>query len=150
MLNKRLDIHLFSNDVKFQILGQLKSEIVEFILDKKPEFEGRIDNTTDILFWKERVKHTERHKKDFQSEEEFYKCLEEIPLIIESPDYISIHPKDESVSFIKDYSRHISVAIRVSLDGKLSYRTMYPLRKSQLENYIKSGRAWKYEEKTWQ
>lgn len=70
-------------------------------------------------------------------------CLREIPQIIQNPDYISIHPADESVSFIKDYSKHTSVAIKISTDGKMVYRTMYPLTESQLQNYIGNNRAWK-------
>lgn len=64
-------------------------------------------------------------------------------MIIQNPDYISIHPSDESVSFIKDYDKHISVAIKISIDGKMVYRTMYPLTESQLNGYIENGRAWK-------
>ena len=35
--------------------------------------------------------------------------------IIHNPDYLSIHPKDNSISFIKDFSAHVSVAVRVSV-----------------------------------
>lgn len=61
------------------------------------------------------------------------------------PDYISIHPKDKSVSFIKQYTEKVSVAIKISTDGKFVYRTMYPIDESQLINYIDNNRAWKYE-----
>ena len=44
-------------------------------------------------------KHTELHKDDFISDNEFYNCLEQIPSVIEKPDYLSIHPKDSSISF---------------------------------------------------
>jgi hypothetical protein len=72
--------------------------------------------------------------------------MKEIPTIIQNPDYISIHPKDESICFIKKYSKHVNVAIKISTDGKMVYRTMYPLRESQLQNYLENNRAWKYEE----
>ncbi|WP_461817395.1 PBECR3 domain-containing polyvalent protein [Faecalimonas sp.] len=96
-----------------------------------------------MLFWKDRIKHTERHKKDFVSPEEYELCFEQIPDIIQNPEFISIHPNKDSISFICRFTDHISVAVRLSTDGKLSYRTMYPLRESQLYNYIKQGRAWK-------
>ena len=70
--------------------------------------------------------------------------FEDIPDIIHAPDYISIHPKKNSISFIKDYSQHVSVAVRISLDGKLSYRTMYPITDAQLQNYLNIGRAKRY------
>lgn len=77
------------------------------------------------------------------SEEEYELCFEQIPDIIQNPEFISIHPNKDSISFICRFTDHISVAVRLSTDGKLSYRTMYPLRESQLYNYIKQGRAWK-------
>lgn len=139
-----LDVSVFSDDIKFVSIGRLSKEMVKFIIEKKPTFEGRISPDTDILFWAARVKHTKRHKKDFSNEEEFELCLKEIPQIIQNPDYISIHPTDESVSFIKDYNKHTSVAIKISTDGKMVYRTMYPLTESQLQNYIENNRAWRF------
>ncbi|MDR2277386.1 MAG: hypothetical protein LBE23_05965 [Vagococcus sp.] len=141
----KLDIKTFENSETMNTsLGQFSEDIVNFIIDKKPEFLGRLTPNKDVLFWKSRIKHTENHKKDFKSEEEFYKCFEDIPKILADPDYISIHPKDESVSFIKQYTEKVSVAIKISSDGKMVYRTMYPLDESQLETYIKNNRAWKY------
>jgi hypothetical protein len=145
MDNNKLDITIFNNEeVLYASLGQFKKEMVDFIISKKPEFNGRLQPDKDILFWKARVKHTNNHKKDFVSEEEFNKCVEDIPYIIQNPDYISIHPTDESVSFIKQYSEKVSVAIKISADGKLVYRTMYPLDEIQLKDYMDKGRAWKY------
>lgn len=139
-----LDISLFNENQKFQSIGRFSQEMVNFILSKKPDFAGRISPDEDILFWAARVKHTERHRRDFQNDAEFEQCLRDIPQIIQCPDYISIHPTDESVSFIKKYTKHVSVAIKISTDGKMVYRTMYPLREAQLNAYIKNGRAWKY------
>lgn len=140
----KLDITLFNDEVKFQSIGYFSQHMVDFILSKKPEFAGRISTDKNILFWAARVKHTERHRNDFDSDAEFEQCIEDIPEIIQNPDYISIHPTDESVSFIKKYTKHVSVAIKISTDGKMVYRTMYPLRDAQLNEYIKNGRAWKY------
>lgn len=139
-----LDVTKFSEEIKFQSLGKLSPDIVDFILSKKPEFQGRISSDTDVLFWKARVKHTKKHKKDFDSEQEFEECLKNIPIIIANPDYISIHPSDESVSFIKKYNKNVSVAIKISMNGEMVYRTMYPLRDSQLNNYIENDRCWEF------
>lgn len=117
-------------------------------IEKAPHLSGVLNADTDILFWKDRIKHTKLHKADFISDKEFYNCLEQIPSIIASPDYLSIHPKDNSISFIKDFSSHISVAIRISATGALSYRTMYPIMDAQLTNYIDKGRAWVWKNKT--
>lgn len=124
-------------------VGHIRKDIVESIIEKFPEFSSVLSSDTDILFWKDRIKHTERHKKDFASSEEYELCFEQIPDIIRNPEFISIHPNKDSISFICRFTDHVSVAVRLSTDGKLSYRTMYPLRESQLINYIKQERAWK-------
>lgn len=68
------------------------------------------------------------------------------PDIIYRPDYIGIHPKKKSISFIRDYtSNHINVAIRVTISGGLAYRTMYPLMDATLTHYIDTKHAWKVE-----
>jgi len=112
-------------------------------LEKCPEFSDILSGDEEILFWKDRIKHTELHRKDFVSNEEYELCFEQIPAIIRNPEYISIHPNKDSISFICRFTDNISVAVRLSSSGGLSYRTMYPLRESQLNSYIKQGRAWK-------
>jgi hypothetical protein len=75
----KLDVSVFDDEIKNVSLGQFSEEIANFIIDKKPDFKGRLKPNKDILFWSSRVKHTERHKKDFTTEEEFDKCVEDIP-----------------------------------------------------------------------
>lgn len=142
---EKLKISLFSETQKFVSLGRLNQEMIDFIVAKKPDLKNVLSSKTDIIFWEERIKHTERHRNDFMSDLEYERCFENIPNIIHQPDYISIHPKDNSISFIKDFSAHISVAVRISSNGKMSYRTMYPLMAAQLTNYMEKGLAWKYE-----
>lgn len=143
-----LDVSVFEKGKNCISLGKLSPDMITFLIEKVPRLSGVLNPDADILFWKDRVKHTELHKDDFISDNEFYSCLEQIPSIIENPDYLSIHPKDNSISFIKYFSGHISVAIRVSASGTLSYRTMYPITDAQLTNYIDKGRAWAWNEKT--
>lgn len=143
MINS-LDISVFENGRNCVSLGRIRPEIVSFLIEKAPYLSGQLNSDTDILFWKDRIKHTELHKDDFFSDNEFYNCLEMIPVIINNPDYLSIHKKDNSISFIKDFSSHVSVAIRISSSGSLSYRTMYPITDAQLSNYIGKGSSWKW------
>lgn len=145
MINS-LDISAFENGKKFISLGKIRPEIVSFLIKKEPSLSGQLNSETEILFWKDRLRHTELHKDDFFSDNEFYNCLERIPFIISNPDYISVHKKDNSISFIKDFSAHVSVAIRISSSGSLSYRTMYPITDAQLNNYISKGSSWKWNE----
>lgn len=134
---------MFDGNLSFVSIGQIPEFVVESIIEKYPEFSTMLSSDTDILFWKDRIKHTERHKQDFASEEEYELCFEQIPDFIKHPEYISVHPNKDSISFICRFTDHISVAVRVSTYGRLAYRTIYPLRESQLLNYIKQGRAWK-------
>jgi hypothetical protein len=139
-----LDISLFESGTNCMSIGKIDPDIVAFLIKKVPTLSDVLNSDTDILFWKDRVKHTELHKNDFISDNEFYNCLKSIPSIISNPDYLSIHPKDHSISFIKDFSAHVSVAVRISANGKLSYRTMYPIMDAQLTDYISKGNAWKW------
>ena len=142
---KKLDIDIFNERIHCISLGKLTKEVVDFIVEKHPDYKRVLSTEQDILFWKDRVAHTEKHRDDFLPDIQYLTCLEEIPKILKKPDYIGIHPKDSSISFIKDFNQHVAVAIRISATGKLSYRTMYPLMDAQLENYIKRNRAWAFE-----
>ncbi len=140
----KLDITAFEKGENCISLGYLPNDIVTFLSEKAPYLAPILSISEEILFWKDRLEHTELHRDDFMSDAAFLNCLKSIPDIIQKPDYLSVHPKDNSISFIKDFSEHISVAIRVSASGKLSYRTMYPITDAQLDNYLKKNRAWKW------
>jgi len=142
---QELNTDLFDENTSFVSLGRLHPNMVDFIVQRKPELKSLLSAEKEVLFWKDRINHTERHRKDFFSETEYELCFQQIPQILHNPDYISVHPKDNSISFIKDFSSHVSVAIRISIDGKLSFRTMYPLMDAQLSHYIDAGYAWKYD-----
>lgn len=140
---KTLTPNIFSDKTNFVSLGRLPQTHIDFIEEKCPDYIGRLSPNTDIIFWKDRIKHTEQHRDDFISDIAYQNCFENIPDIIQHPDYISVHPKDHSITFIKELSTHISVAIRVSPNGGLAFRTMYPITDAQLQNYINKNRAWK-------
>lgn len=141
---QKLNADIFNTETPFVSIGKLPVNMIDFITQHRPQLKGILSPEKDILFWKDRIAHTERHRKDFFTDYEYEQCFESIPDIIQSPDYISVHPKDNSISFIKDFSAHVSVAVRISADGKMSYRTMYPLMDAQLTHYIDTGFAWKY------
>lgn len=141
---KSLHKDFFSDNVNHVSIGTLSQKQIDFIEEKCPDYIGLLKPTTDIIFWKDRIKHTELHRDDFMSDIAYNNCFESIPDIIKSPDYISIHPKDHSLIFIKELSAHISVAIRISPNGSMAFRTMYPITEAQLQNYITKNRAWKY------
>ena len=125
-------------------LGTIRKEFVDFL--NTHGLDGLLKYETPIVFWKDRIEHTDEHKNDFSSDTMYQICFEELPQIIFHPDYISIHPKEKSVSFIRNYSsNHVNVAIRVTLSGNLAYRTMYPLIDATLTHYLETSHAWKVE-----
>ena len=63
-----LDITVFESGQKYVSLGKIDSSIVDFLTEKVPSLAGILNSDTDILFWKDRIKHTELHKNDFISD----------------------------------------------------------------------------------
>ncbi len=125
-------------------IGIIRSEFVDFF--NTHGLNGILKHDTPITFWKDRVEHTDKHKDEFSSDIMYQICFEEIPQIIYHPDYIGIHQKEKSISFIRNYtSNHVNVAIRVTVNGNLAYRTMYPLIDATLTHYMDTFHAWKVE-----
>lgn len=122
-------------------LGTIRKEFIDFF--NSHGFNGVLKYNKEIMFWEDRIEHTELHKNDFSSDSIFEACLEEIPQIIYHPDYLAF--KDlHSISFIKDYtSNHTNIVIRVTVSGDLAYRTMYPLLDATLSHYVDKSHAWK-------
>ena len=118
---KKLDISVFDKEVSCISIGRLDSEMIEFLISKNPGLNGRLSPDKEILFWKDRIKHTEMHRNDFSSDQFFETCLESIPEIIKNPDYISIHPKDSSISFIKDSTYMLILSSLFSKEVKSQY-----------------------------
>lgn len=117
---------------------------------KEPKFVGmlmkiHIDilgldmNEKQILIWNDRLKYIEKHKSDFDSEKEWKKHVESIPEIIEYPDYIGLHPSNNSIQFIKTIDKNMLVGVRIKNKGKLVVRTAYPISNENLQIYLKSG-----------
>jgi hypothetical protein len=66
----------------------------------------------------------------------------DIPLIILSPEYVGITPKDGSIEFVrqnKSNGDHIKVAVRSSGNGVLFVRSIYIINSMRVVNFIKKG-----------
>lgn len=64
--------------------------------------------------------------------------MESIPLIIEKPDYVGIHSNNKGIFYIKKLKNNCLVG--VTMDSML-FRSMYPIKESKLNNYIKQGKV---------
>ncbi len=67
-----LDVSVFQKGTGCISIGKLSPDMVTFLTEKAPHLSGLLNSNTDILFWKDRIKHTELHKNDFISDNEFY------------------------------------------------------------------------------
>ena len=114
-------------------IGELTQNVIDLLgLDRNP---------CNIVMWSERFKYTQKHKINFNTEEEYNEAIENIPNIIKNPDYIGLHPTDNSIQYIKQINRLMLVGIRIRPYGEMSYRTAYPITESQLKDYIRKGRV---------
>lgn len=114
------------------IVGRLESDVISTLcLSADP---------CDIILWEDRYNHIQqRHKGDFQSEEDFLSCVKKIPDVIAEPDYVAKHPKLDSIEFIKQIDELFLVAVRLKKSGSLCLKTAFPISQKKLQNYIKSG-----------
>lgn len=126
-----------------KVIAELSKEQVEFIKQKQPDIFDRIQNNS-IIMWDDRLEHIQKHRLDFQDIYEFDDYISQIPEIIKNPDYIGFKDKNNSLQFIKAFTDNILVAVRVTNNGELSFRTMFKITDSQLNDYIRKGTAWKY------
>jgi hypothetical protein len=136
-----LDVNTINKSV---IIGTITTDMYKFIIAKRPDYINII-NKRDIILWRDRINYIQKHKDDFINQDDLDLYIKEIPQIIAEPDYIGIPPKEpKSIQFIKRYDTNILIAVRISNNGDLFFRSMYPITESQLSDYEYKNKAWKY------
>ena len=111
-------------------IGILKKNVIDALglsIDEKPIFMG--DQNIDHM------KNT--HPEDFK------KYSDDISDIIQNPTYVSLHPNNNSIQYIKEYIRegkHILLAVRASGKGIFFARTLFEMTETKFNNYKNSGR----------
>lgn len=90
-----------------------------------------------ILLGASNITHMkEKHPNDYQKYGKY------IPQILSQPDYVGQNPKDGSIEYVKEFKVNndfVKVAVRVSGQGKLYARSLYVLKPSRVQNFIKAG-----------
>lgn len=110
-------------------VGELTAKVISaFGLDYE---EGK-----EIFLSPKRKRHMEKHRGEF---EDFDGVFARIDEIISNPDYVGLHPNGQSLEYIKKIDGNVLVAIRLS--EKMTVRTMYVIKDTKLENYLKAGRT---------
>lgn len=121
------DLRKNSKSIK---IGELTLNVIDILnLDVKPR---------NIYMWSDRLNHCDKHKNDFSSEKEYIKSLENIPSIIKEPDYVGVHSNNKGIFYIKKIDSNCLVGITMD---SLLFRSMYPIKESKLNNYIKQGKV---------
>lgn len=110
-----------------KIVGSIPREIVELL-------ELNIKPGTPILCGQRNIAHMETaHPEDY------LKYGNQLEDILAAPDYVSIHPTDGSVQFIKELAERVLVAVRLSNKGTLFARTLFVMSEEKWTNYTRKG-----------
>jgi len=94
-----------------------------------------------ICLGSDKIKHFEKHKKEFSSDASYTNSLLHIPEIIASPEYVGLYPNGQGLEYIKTIDELTLVAIRLRSKNPLWVRSLYPLNTQRLTNFINSGRV---------
>ncbi|MDH6374917.1 hypothetical protein M2444_006781 [Paenibacillus sp. PastF-3] len=59
--------------------------------------------------------------------------------IVNNPDYVSLHPENGSIQFIKEFPDRVMVAVRATNRGTLIARTLFTMSPEKWDNYMLKG-----------
>ena len=128
-MEEKLNLQYLQESKKSVKIGELTQKVIDTLnLDMKPR---------NIYMWSDRLTHCEKHINDFNTKEEYYKSMESIPLILKEPDYVGIHSNNKGIFYVKKIDSNCLVGITMD---SLLFRSMYPIKESKLQNYIKQGK----------
>jgi len=94
----------------------------------------------EIVMWDDRLSYIEKHKEDYEDDEQYEAHVSSIPDIVNSPDYVGLNPNGSGIEFVKKIDDLSMVAIRINQRGNLVFRSLYPISETKLENRVNSGR----------
>ena len=98
--------------------------------------DARFYNAGDIIYIGDRnIKHMKkRHLPTY------LKYHDKIAEILAAPNYVGINAEDGSLEFVKVFSDHVKLVVRIAGDEKLYVRTMYTVLESRTDYFVKSGK----------
>lgn len=113
-----------------EIIGYISQSVIKLLNLK-------IEPNTPVYIGESNIEHIKsRHPYEYD------KYYRDIGLIINSPDYVGINPKDSSILFVKLYktdAEYIRVAVKITSKGKLFAKTLHSLSTCNTERYLKKG-----------
>ncbi len=113
-----------------KIIGYISKDVIKTLgLNISPD--------TPVFIGESNIEHIKnRHPYEF---DKYYK---DISIIIISPDYVGINPKDDSILFVKLYNvdgEYVRVAVKIASGGKYFARTLHSLSTCNAERYLEKG-----------
>ena len=118
------------NKQSISIVGKLQAEITGELNINLPN--------EDISMYPGFIKHMQKRHPDC------VKYISNIQDIINSPDYIGVHPNEEnSVELVKVFDKNILLSINLSTKTNKEYlyvSSLYDISEAKLANRISSGR----------
>jgi hypothetical protein len=122
-----------------RIVGYITQEIIDILnLD--------IKNNTPIYIGDSNIEHIKnRHRYEFD------KYFNDIEIILNSPDYIGLNPKDGSILYVKLYKingEYIRIAVKITSHGMCFAKTLHLLSTCNAERYIEKGTLIKLDKNT--
>lgn len=113
-----------------EIIGYISQAVIK-ALDLK------ISPNTPVFIGESNIEHIKsRHPYEYD------KYYQDIGLIINSPDYVGLNPKDDSILFVKLYKvngEYIRVAVKITSGGKCFAKTLHSLSTCNAERYLEKG-----------
>lgn len=109
-----------------QYVGSLTQEVITYLgLECQPG---------PIYIGPSNIEHIrKRHPMEFTNH------LQDIPDIIQRPDYIGVHPRQGGIEFVKVFDGAIMVSIRLSSRGVLFVRSLYEVSDDRIQAYLRKG-----------
>ncbi|MCT4595642.1 MAG: hypothetical protein N4A57_15445 [Anaeromicrobium sp.] len=122
------------NKHKIVTIGKLQNKITKILDIDLPN--------GDISMYPGFKKHVKKRHPDC------VKYIANVQDIINNPDYIGVHPKEEhSVELVKIYDKNILLSINLSTKTDTEYlyvSSLYDISQAKLNNRINSGRLKKF------
>ncbi|QXE18855.1 PBECR2 nuclease fold domain-containing protein [Clostridium sp. 001] len=119
---------LKDNTNEVQVVGNLEQKYINMANSNVPSGEVRMNPGA--------IKHIKKKHPD-----DFKKYFQNIPEIIESPDYVGQNPKEkDSIELVKVIDGDVLVAVKLDPSGHLYFSSMYLLAPSKVPKRLKSGR----------
>lgn len=87
------------------------------------------------------LEHIAKHSEEYESVESCLYTISNVSDIINDPDYIYFNNKNNSIEFYKYLKEYVSVVVKVTNKKNLYIASIYPVKKSKIDNRMEK-KAW--------